>query len=197
MDQYCYQALYTRVGGWNALRYEQVFNMELLVELLTEELNETVEAKAPVDILDGRCDQAYVAIGGIWKLNLAEDDIAQAFGEASITLDSAMRTGFALQEFNTAIALNISALLSPALMVTPQQTATILAMICLLNHAAVEQQFDVNFFDAMHIVCDANDSKSVQKVASNIKANIDKGSSFVPPEARLQALLDEVQNVKH
>lgn len=46
-------------------------------------------------------------------------------------------------------------------------------------------------FDAIHIVCDSNDSKSVAKTSAHIKANIDKGPNFVKPESRLQELLDE------
>jgi hypothetical protein len=43
---------------------------------------------------------------------------------------------------------------------------------------------------ALDIVCDSNDSKAVKKTPIGIKANIDKGETFVAPEARLQALLD-------
>lgn len=44
---------------------------------------------------------------------------------------------------------------------------------------------------ALMIVCDSNDSKSVAKTDPHIKANTDKGSSFIPPENRLQLILDE------
>ena len=200
MDRNSYQALFARVSNWNAARYNREFNLQLLLNLLNEEFGETKTATANVEILDGRCDQAYVALGGIWKLDLPEELVAEAFGIAGVTIDQAMAVAKLSDldlDLDLAIKLNINALQSEAIAATPEQTATILAMICLLNHAAVEQKFGVNFYDAMHIVCDANDSKAVKKVASDVKANIDKGSSFVPPEARLQALLDEVQNVKH
>lgn len=47
---------------------------------------------------------------------------------------------------------------------------------------------------ALLIVCDSNDSKSISplKTASHLKANIDKGKHFVPPEKRLQELLNEL-----
>ena len=46
---------------------------------------------------------------------------------------------------------------------------------------------------AIHIVCDSNDSKSAKKTPSHIKANIDKGAEFIPPEPRLQEILDARQ----
>ena len=46
-------------------------------------------------------------------------------------------------------------------------------------------------YRAIHAVCDANDSKSVVKTNAAVKANVDKGPDFVPPEARLQEILDE------
>ena len=45
--------------------------------------------------------------------------------------------------------------------------------------------------DALLAVCDSNDSKTTVKTASYIKANIDKGKDFVPPEVRLQEILDD------
>mgnify|MGYP000241536307 CR=1 FL=1 len=48
--------------------------------------------------------------------------------------------------------------------------------------------------DAIHVVCDSNDSKTATKTASHIKANIDKGAGFIAPEPRLQEILDDRQN---
>lgn len=50
---------------------------------------------------------------------------------------------------------------------------------------------DQQIVDAIHAVCDANDTKSITKTPSHIKANTTKGPDFVPPEARLQEILDE------
>lgn len=46
-------------------------------------------------------------------------------------------------------------------------------------------------YAAIHIVCDSNDTKVALKTFSHIKANINKGPDFIPPETRLQELLDE------
>lgn len=194
-----FNELYDRVSAWNNARYDRVFNLELLVELLTEEFDETVAATTAVNQLDGRCDQIYVAIGGMWKLNLPEALLEQAFGEAGLVVAGASEAGYLHNDgINAGIKANILSLSNHNLPQTDMLKATILATICLLNVYAIERDFDISAYDAMIIVCDANDSKAVQKVAPDVKANIDKGESFVPPEARLQALLDEVSaNVKH
>lgn len=49
-------------------------------------------------------------------------------------------------------------------------------------------------YRAIEIVCDSNDSKKVEKVDSSIKANIDKGDSYVSPTERLTLLWKEVSN---
>ena len=43
---------------------------------------------------------------------------------------------------------------------------------------------------AIHAVCDANATKDIAKTPSYIKTNINKGKGFVPPEPKLQELLD-------
>ncbi len=191
---------YERVAAWNAARYDRVFNMPLLVSLLEEEHKETVDATAAVDTVDGLCDQTFVAFGGLWKLNIEEDLIAQAMGEAILFYQEVVEQGtiYDFTSSNKATAANIKALVSE---LRPQDlftTAKILAMIVVISTQAIANEFKLNPLAAFEIVCDSNDSKAIKRTAPDVKANIDKGSSFVPPEARLQALLDEVTaNVKH
>lgn len=45
--------------------------------------------------------------------------------------------------------------------------------------------------EAIYAVCDANDTKSIVKTPSHIKTNINKGEYFIPPEKRLQEILNE------
>ena len=111
---------------WNAKRYEQKIDFNLLATLLDEELDEFGVAyvdNVEVDQLDALIDIIYIAIGGMWKMGLNAEQI-----EAAI-----------------------------------------------------------------HVVCDSNDSKSAKKTPSHIKANIDKGAEFIPPEPRLQEILDARQ----
>lgn len=47
--------------------------------------------------------------------------------------------------------------------------------------------------DAIYAVCNANDTKSIVKTPSHIKTNLNKGENFVPPEKRLQEILNARQ----
>ena len=49
--------------------------------------------------------------------------------------------------------------------------------------------------EAFNIVCDSNDTKTVEKTPSFIKANMTKGKNFVPPEPKLKELMRR-QNVR-
>ena len=189
-----WKVIYERVAGWNAARYDREFNVELLVKLLEEELKETTDAKTEVDILDGRCDQCYVALGGIWKLGIDDELMSEAAGFAAVAIEKAVLSG--LTEFNASIGLNIQALTSKHLPDSAMQKAVILFSIVYLNHVAMEYSgLDAcHVFEAMNIVCDSNDSKTVQKVAPDVKANIDKGAGFVRPEPALTELLFKVKS---
>lgn len=43
---------------------------------------------------------------------------------------------------------------------------------------------------SFNIVCDANDTKVAKKTATHVKANIDKGANFIPPEKILLKLFE-------
>jgi Holliday junction resolvasome RuvABC DNA-binding subunit len=71
--------------------------------------------------------------------------------------------------------------------------ALIMADIANLNYCALEKlgYTATEIIQAANIVCDSNDSKVVQKVAADVKANDgNKGSSFIDPTPRLQAIVD-------
>jgi predicted HAD superfamily Cof-like phosphohydrolase len=42
---------------------------------------------------------------------------------------------------------------------------------------------------AISIVCDSNDTKTVERVSSDTKANLNKGNDFIPPTEALKKLL--------
>jgi len=42
----------------------------------------------------------------------------------------------------------------------------------------------------LNAICDANDTKIAIKTDPSVKANIDKGANFIPPEARIKEILD-------
>lgn len=168
----------TRVGEWNAARYQRVYHHPLQVRLLIEEWTEYLEAKEEVDQLDALCDMTYVALGGIWKMNKvtteerALSSILAAEAEQGRELDLAMQRFVATQ--------------APAL-------DHWFVIRCVFREARRVLRLNSDqLLRAMHVVCDANDSKSVKKTDPTKKANDgDKGANFISPEPRLQEILDE------
>ena len=160
------QVIFKRVGDWNALRYSRKYNQQLTSKLLNEEHQEYFDAATQVDKLDALCDTCYVAMGGLWKIgvdNVFVHNDADLFGNALCEDKSNIIT-------LKAIIAKVVVLAQTELNISPQ-----------------------TFIRALSIVCDANDSKIVPQslVASNVKANINKGTSFVPPETELSKLLAE------
>lgn len=177
---------FERVAKWNAARYEQKFNDELQTKLAREEFSETIEAKDEVERLDGHIDQIYVAMGGLWKLGL-ESAEAYNFLEAATAYSDLAMCDLEYDEVVQCIGEcidNISVATGP-------RQALALANIVALNYRALMLYgyLPSECMQAADIVCDSNDSKSIKKVASNVKANDgDKGAFFIDPKPRLQVI---------
>lgn len=188
-----YEELYKRVAAWNAARYDQIYNNELTVALLMEEFNETNEAESKVDTVDGHLDTMYVALGGIWKLGLTEEELQETSQYSGFSVEQAILAG--LTDFSTAVAMNIAALQNPDISLTKLQIASVLFAIVFYNHLSLEYAgFDKNDVRrAFLIVCDSNDSKTATKTDPSIKANINKGADFVDPGLQLAKLINEVE----
>lgn len=179
---------FERVAKWNSLRYEQEFNSKLQSELATEEYDETVGAVSDVERLDGHIDQIYVAMGGLWKLGL---EAAEAYD----FLNSATQYGYLVTcdlDYEE-IMQCIGECIDNIEIATGPRQAMAIANIVALNYRALsligytlEEQLK-----AAEIVCDSNDSKSVKKTATDVKANAgDKGALFIDPTPRLQTIVD-------
>ena len=151
-----------RICAWNAARYEQQYDHALTIALLREEYKEWLMAKTPVDQLDGLCDLVYVAFGAIWKANIDLEAMRDAEQQSAQVVDN-----------DYPLVMSLHLIITSAL--------TQMAGMGLSTDQCVE---------ALLIVCDANDSKSIKKTASNVKANLDKGPYFKAPEPRLTALLE-------
>lgn len=186
--------LYKRVSDWNAARYDRELNVALAHNLLREEFDELLEAIKPVDQLDALCDISYIALGIIWKCNLDDE---QQLSQLSVN------------GFNLAIGMdnmNAHAYVEPLLLGLIEQIKKgedhlieFCFAIIALSAFQSGMRFGFNldhFFTALDIVCDSNDTKPAKKTASDVKANIDKGATFVAPEPRLQKLLDKVEKMK-
>lgn len=179
--------IYIRVAAWNNARYDRVYNQDLAVKLLREEYNEWKTDKEPVKKLDGLCDVVYVALGVVWKANIDNTMIGIAQQRSlgitdSIVAAFELNPGYFISSIIDVLENEFDYPLEQAMMnIVSLATAQALSM-----GLSYEQ-----FLQALLVVCDSNDSKSVKKVAADVKANDgDKGAGFTPPEARLQAILD-------
>lgn len=180
--------IYQRVVNWNSKRYDRAYNHKLTLSLLREEYHEWLQSKTDVDHLDALCDVIYVAFGALWKLDINQETMDAAFENAF------ERTGMLLQIDEPHPAYLIATILDVLKYEDDYLIADGLAMIAVL---AQTEMYGMGLTheqcnQALLIVCDSNDSKSIMKVAADIKANAgNKGPYFVPPEPRLEKLLAE------
>lgn len=185
--------LIERVILWNIERYSRQYDHSLAEKLLIEELHELYTAEDWVDILDGIGDVTFVAIGVMWKLGIETSDIADLFER--------MQPGKTLIEYNQAsdnyidfisekYKFNIMRLLQLKML----SQAMFITGYTMLNRVGMLDKF----LDVLEIICNSNDTKVVpkQKVAANVKANTNKGESFVPPTEALIKLLESVHGTK-
>lgn len=185
--------LIERVILWNMERYSRQYDHSLAEKLLIEELHELYTAEDWVDILDGIGDVTFVAIGVMWKLGIETSDIADLFER--------MQPGKTLIEYNQAsdnyidfisekYKFNVMRLLQLKML----SQAMFITGYTMLNRVGMLDKF----LDVLEIICNSNDTKVVpkQKVAANVKANTNKGESFVPPTEALIKLLESVHGTK-
>lgn len=176
-----------RVIAWNMQRYNQEFDYQLAVKLILEETEELYSAITVIDKLDAIGDIAFVAIGVFWKLGLTDEFIrAMLYNKDLRSLDVlAAHDWLILCESNSFDVLPHEQGAWPAFsLATNALFITALGALRGLNM----QKY---FYDVIHAIADSNDTKEIKgKVAANVKANISKGDSYVPPTARLQQIYD-------
>lgn len=184
--------IYQRVVNWNSKRYDRVYNHQLTLNLLREEHKEWLDSNTDVDHLDALCDIIYVAFGALWKLDIDQETMDAAFESAFENVFEC--TDMLLQNYEPHPAYLIATVLDVLEYEDDYPIADGLAMIAVLAQTEVygmgltPEQCN----QALLIVCDSNDSKSIMKVAADVKANAgNKGPYFVPPEPRLEKLLAE------
>lgn len=181
---------FERVAKWNSLRYAQEFNETLQANLASEEYYETADAETYVDRLDGHIDQVYVSLGGLWKIGLEAAE-AYNFLEAATAYSDLVTSDLEYDEVMYCISECIAQIATTS---GPRQ-AMALANIVALNYRALMLLGYTagECLRAADIVCDSNDSKSVKKTATDVKANAgDKGAFFIDPAPRLQVIVDEM-----
>lgn len=180
--------IFNRVSKWNSQRYDRTFNLDLTCRLLKEEYTEYLESDQEVHQLDGLCDTIYVALGGLWKLDLRDEVMNADAQEATEMVKALIGANVVMPAFF--IPTFIDAVYTDA------DFPESLAMHCIINLALIQMQAMgltlEQCYEALNVVCDSNDSKSIpqDKVDPTVKANQDKGAYFTPPEPRLETILN-------
>lgn len=175
-----------RVNAWNAARYEQQHSLPLTVSLLREEQREFLEAKTPVDKLDALCDLVYVAFGAVWKLDIAIQDLQECYNQAVNVVSNQIECNELFPAMYNSTYIDVLEFDHDYPMAMSLQ---LIITSCLAEMSGMGLDSE-QCIDALLIVCDANDNKTIKKTDANTKANVDKGPYFKAPEARLQELLE-------
>lgn len=176
--------VYKRVAKWNSARYEQEYNYLLTQSLLVEEYHEWLQAPDQVNDLKELCDIIFVAMGGIWKL-LDNDVQAQQ--------DAEKFTKIILGQAELAPGYIVGALLDQNA-ITPQNQMDLMHNIiaCTASQMALHGLNQEQIIEALNLVCDSNDSKTIIKIASDAKYSRDgKGNFYLPAEPNLRKLMEK------
>ena len=198
------QTIFERVSNWNAARYEQEFNMDLAVKLLNEEYGrewlphyEEAAQRAPsalqdAKLLDDLADICFVAFGIIWKIGGTWQDIIDAqervLGQQVKAMETwpQVRPGFFIGSLIDSFKHD-------------NELGVIDNMVQIINCCTAEAMYSLCvtpelFEQAMLAVCDSNDSKSIKRVASDVKANAgDKGPYYFSPVQALVGIMKEAK----
>ncbi len=183
--------IYNRVSDWNGKRYDRVHDLNLTKVLLVEEYTEFLDSDEAVHQLDALCDVTYVALGALWKLELSNEIMNE-------DAQTAVELVYNIVDSNVLMPVYFIPAFIDA-MAHDAEFPVSLALQCIINLSFVQMQSMgltlEQCYEALDIVCDSNDSKSIKKTDPGVKANDgDKGPYFVAPEAKLQGVLDERHN---
>ncbi len=179
-----------RVAVWNSKRYEQEFHKPLFISLLREEHKEWREATTEVLKLDALCDTIYVAFGGSWKAKVDLAELDQAMVHASTVLVQLIDCMELYPAYFNSTFIDV---FEDSEEYPLSQTIANIVTACMTEMRGMGLNRE-QCMRCLNIVADSNDSKSIQKVSADVKANKDKGAYFVAPEPRLQAVLNERLN---
>jgi hypothetical protein len=203
------EIVFERVSAWNKARYPREYNKNLAVALLSEELEEYFEASEhipresqeaemhtgltnfhrAVERLDALCDTIYVAMGVIWKLGV-NDRERSAHWMKAVEFASGLMNG-KVKMPPVAYATGVMSTHKKEVMYNVTIDMQMIIVLCLAQMQTLGLN-EAELIEALLIVCDSNDSKSVKKTDPSVKANIDKGETFIAPEFRLQTIIDKV-----
>lgn len=179
------------VVTWNAQRYEQVYNAALTYNLLKEETDEG-NTKDAVTLADSYADVIFVAIGALWKTGLTPGQIASFLDDTMLTYTE----GSTLHETYPPLPILCAWFET---VVDLAQTRRLLAYFVHAAYGSLATMGGQTFADNVVLaVCKSNGTKVVKRTDPTVKANIDKGTDYVPPTADITALVTQyVTGVQH
>lgn len=180
---------------WNAARYDQLLDIDLASKLLAEEINETFATNDTIEVLDGVGDIVFVAIGVLWKAGIDQDVINEIFGYDTTAPNTPLGP-FNLANVPLTRWLNVSSYATTDLVSEVDTVEQAMAVTMAMNSLTIalvrltEYGFQHKFYEVVDAICDSNNTKALpsSKVDPSVKANVDKGQSFVPPTAALLAI---------
>lgn len=180
----------SRAIKWNSERYDQEFDYSLSLSLLDEENTELLTAidKAnPIEIMDAVGDITFVAIGILWKLKVDTIIIEEIFYYYDLDNFKNVNPIDVVDHFKSKLRYLLK-----------DDNERQIAYFCLTSIFLVS--FKVlpvlgvanRYYDIVLAICDSNDTKEVKgKTAPNVKANINKGSNYIPPTKRLIEIYED------
>lgn len=185
------QEVFARVAKWNAARYEQEYNDALVLKLLREEYTEWKEAETVVDQVHELCDVIYVAFGAMWKL---KGELTPETHSKSTDVILSFIDKFNIPATLISSSLDVLEVLPKGATIEAKLitllTVTIYAQAQLLDYGLTQEKIT----QCMLVLCDSNDSKSVRKTASDVKANDNnKGTFYRSPVPGITQVLSGVE----
>jgi hypothetical protein len=187
-----FREVFESVSSWNSKRYDRVYNSELLVSLLTEEINEYYDADSPVQVLDALCDTTYVAFGGLWKMQVPVEEIQNLFNMSAEMISNIVQSGpYPPIGYVRAFIDSLSSTDD----VPPSFSCVSVIQTCMLQMLEMLGTPEL-VFEAMSAVCKSNDTKTIKKIESSEKGYGPKGSVYVSPTAELTKILEK-SSVNH
>lgn len=183
---------YERVANWNEARYSRIYNNELTCNMIDEELGEYFDnIDNEVEKLDALGDIMFVAMGALWKIgfdSLDEVVATNEWGEDHSWLDKANSIPSVVLAISFSKAIRFG-------FIAPKEGLMILITLAFAQAESNGYTGD-QFKRAVLTICDSNDTKAVERVSPDVKANLNKGEQYVSPTKALTKIVEEMLHAK-
>lgn len=184
------QVIYS-VINWNELRYKREFNLELTLSLLNEERNELVNAFSNIDKYDALGDILFVTLGAFWKLGI------QQTNQYRMYVDTLVEKIIGEQDEHYTKDIEVFVPFETIINKVPNEHAALFGVIdkSILDIVRIfEGSLSPDcIWQILGIICHSNNTKFVDKVNFDIKANTHKGKDYKSPTKDLSIFLQNRQ----